>query len=164
MSDFGLNSFLTQWSLLRRDTGSTVVADLRIADSYWSKLAGLQFHATMPTGRGLMLCGTSSVHTFWMRFAIDLAFIGADGNVLEFRQNVRPWRVAIGPKGTLAILETKAGWLDLEPAARLIAGCASENNLKRRQKSLWFLNPVTLSVKSNTPIPRTAKEHDHAKV
>jgi len=131
-----------RWSLLRRDTGLVVVNDLRIADGYWSRLAGLQFRATLPVGRGMLLVKSASVHTFWMRFPIDIAFIGSDGRVLGIRRGARPWRVAAGPRGTHAVLETKAGWLQLEPGARLAAVCASDQDLLRRRRSMSFLGPV----------------------
>jgi uncharacterized membrane protein (UPF0127 family) len=143
MNDSRYEQPLRQWSLLANDTGRVVVDDLRIADGYWSKLAGLQFRAPIAIGRGLLLVKEASIHTFWMRFAIDAAFIGGDGTVIGIRRAVRPWRIALGPPGTHAILETRAGWLELEAGTRLSAAFVGSPDRFRQRRALSFLGRQT---------------------
>jgi uncharacterized membrane protein (UPF0127 family) len=55
----------------------------------------------------LMPCG--SIHTFWMRFAIDVVMLDRNCRVLAVRQRVRPWRIVTAVRGTHSILELPAG-------------------------------------------------------
>ena len=77
-------------------------------------------------GRGLLLVPCSSVHTFWMRFPLDLVMLDGAGQVVEVRRAVRPWRVVMPARKTFAILELSAGsgrleigdYLSVSPAAK----------------------------------------------
>ena len=54
---------------------------------------------------------TSAIHTFFMRFAIDVAFVSRDGRVLEVRAAVKPWRIS-GAWRAFAVIELPAGALE----------------------------------------------------
>ena len=64
------------WRLLSETTGKTVVARLTIAGGFWSRLAGLQFRRPLPSDAGLLLVPCNSVHTCFVRFAVDVVFPG----------------------------------------------------------------------------------------
>jgi uncharacterized membrane protein (UPF0127 family) len=69
-----------------------------------SRLLGL---ALLPRGRagsGLLIPRCRSVHTFGMRFRLDLLFLDADGRVIELRRGVPPRRFVRCP-GAAAVLE-----------------------------------------------------------
>ncbi len=59
----------------------------------------------------LVIAPCSGVHTFFMRFPIDVLFVARDGRVRKVRRSVAPWRVAIGP-GAFAVIEGAAGMLE----------------------------------------------------
>jgi hypothetical protein len=48
---------------------------------------------------------------WFMRFAIDAAFLDRDGRVLRVAAHLRPWRLA-GCKGAKAVVELPAGECD----------------------------------------------------
>jgi uncharacterized membrane protein (UPF0127 family) len=58
----------------------------------------------------MLIAPTSAVHTFFMRFAIDIAFVTRDGRVLKTYAAVRPWRLAAA-FGGYAVIELPAGTL-----------------------------------------------------
>jgi len=71
-----------------------VLADrVRSADSFGSRLVGLLGTRGLAEGEGLWLSPCSSVHTFFMRYAIDVLFLGRDG-VLLHGLSLRPWRMS----------------------------------------------------------------------
>lgn len=78
-----------------REDGSMYLQDLQLANTWWSRFKGLQFRKSMPSETGLLLKPCPSVHTFWMRFPIHLIFLDSQYKVLECRENVAPWSVAI---------------------------------------------------------------------
>lgn len=96
---------MTNLALIERSTGHVVVQRLELAASYVSRLAGLQFRARLAAGQGLLLVPCASVHTMCMRFAIDVVWLDRQGRVLGVRRELRPWRMAVAPRGTHAVLE-----------------------------------------------------------
>ena len=82
---------------LRKTTGELVVARLEVADRFWSRLLGLQFRRSLPPDAGLLVKPCGSIHTCFLRFAIDAVFLDADGRVLAVRRNIKPWRFVFGP-------------------------------------------------------------------
>jgi uncharacterized protein len=75
-----------------------------IADDFWTRLRGLAWREREEAGPGLLIPRCSSVHTFGMRFALDLHFLDAAGQVIAVRRGVPPRRFA-WCRGAAAILE-----------------------------------------------------------
>jgi len=99
-----------KFQMISLESNRIVVDELQIADSLWSRFVGLQFRRELPVGHGLLLIPCRSIHTFWMRFAIDVIFLDADGTVLDVRSAVRPWRTTASRHGRPhATLELAAG-------------------------------------------------------
>jgi uncharacterized membrane protein (UPF0127 family) len=73
-----------------------------------TRLRGLLGRSELPAGEGLLLRPAASVHTWFMRFAIDVVFLDPELSVLAVRSDVGPWRIA-GKRGARAVLELAAG-------------------------------------------------------
>jgi hypothetical protein len=50
--------------------------------------------AKFPAGRGLWIVPSHGVHTFAMRFPIDVAYLDNQKNIIYLAHNLNPWRVA----------------------------------------------------------------------
>jgi uncharacterized membrane protein (UPF0127 family) len=74
-------------------------------------MRGLLGRAALGAGEGLLIRPTSAIHTFFMRFAIDVVFLDRDGVVLEVVPGLRPWRLA-AKRGARSVLELPAGEAD----------------------------------------------------
>ena len=105
--------------LLDAQTGQVLVPRLERATTFWQRLRGLMFRRPLQPGEGLLIVPCRSIHTHWMRAAIDVVLMDRDGVVLSVHPNVRPWRMVHGTKDTHAVLETAAGFL----VDRVRAGC-----------------------------------------
>ena len=73
-----------------------------------SRRTGLLKHESLPEGQALIIAPSNAIHTFWMRFAIDVAFVRRDGQVVKVRSAVKPWRIAAAWRG-YAVVEMAAG-------------------------------------------------------
>jgi uncharacterized membrane protein (UPF0127 family) len=73
-----------------------------------SRLLGLAFLRGLPHGHALLIPNCCSVHTFGMRFPIDVAFLDERGRVLRVERSVSRRRVLFC-RGAFAVLETRAG-------------------------------------------------------
>ena len=73
-----------------------------------ARLLGLAGLASLPHGAALLLPRCRSVHTFGMRFSIDVVFLAADGTPVGVAERLRPRRLA-GRRAARAVLETPSG-------------------------------------------------------
>jgi uncharacterized protein len=86
------------------------------AATFWQRLGGLLARPRLQAGEALVLAPCSSVHTFFMRYAIDVVFVDRQGRVLKVVHHLHPWRGAVCWRAHAAI-ELLAG----QAQARLIA-------------------------------------------
>lgn len=94
-----------------------VVGTVREARTSWSRMVGLLAHRSLPVGEGLLLAPAWSIHTWGMRFAIDVLFLDAGGIVLRVFPALPPWRLASGTRKAHTVLEFGAGTLAKTPVA-----------------------------------------------
>jgi uncharacterized membrane protein (UPF0127 family) len=83
-------------------------ATLHEANGFASRLLGLAFLRDLPSGHALFIPECRSVHTFGMRFAIDVAFIDDYARPLRVERGVRPARFLFC-RGAFAVVESRAG-------------------------------------------------------
>ncbi len=96
---------------------------IKVARSFFARLAGLLGRRALAPDEGLLLAPCSNIHTFFMRFAIDVVFLDSDGLILSIHRDVKPWRVK-AMRRAHACLELAAG-------GALRAGLAVEQRLAR---------------------------------
>lgn len=79
---------------------------------------GLLGRASLPPGGGLWIVPCESVHTFFMKFPIDLVYLDRKKQVKKVRSNVGPWRLSAClsahsilelPVGSISSSQTKPG-------------------------------------------------------
>ena len=90
--------------------GRCVVRKVWRAASPWTRLRGLLGRKPLEpaAAEGLLLEPCSSVHTFWMRYPLDLVFLDSDNRVLNICRSVPPWSARASP-GARKTLELAAG-------------------------------------------------------
>jgi uncharacterized protein len=91
--------------------GREVAARVEVAGSFLRRGLGLMFRRELPPGHGLMITPCNSIHMFFMRFPLDVAFVDRDGRVLRILHGIRPWRVSSIVRGARSALELPAGTL-----------------------------------------------------
>ena len=93
---------------VRVENGRIVCERCVLADTALARMRGLLGRRELPSGEGVLLRPASSVHTAFMRFAIDAVFLDRDFQVLKVVAGLRPWRTARG-RHAKAVLELAAG-------------------------------------------------------
>lgn len=78
--------------------------EVAVASGTRARLLGLAALPRERAGTGLLIPGCASVHTFGMRFALDLVFLDRDGRPLLVHRAVPRRRIA-GCRGADAVLE-----------------------------------------------------------
>ncbi len=104
---------------VRNQTRNTVLATAaEVADTSAKRRTGLLKHSRLDPGDGLWIMPCESVHTFFMKFAIDLVYLDRNKKVRKVRHAVPPWRLSACltahsilelPAGTAKETETQRG-------------------------------------------------------
>lgn len=81
--------------------------EVPVATGFRARALGLSLLDREDAGPGLLIPRCASVHTFGMRFALDLHFLDPDGTVLSSRLAVPPRRF-VAQRGAAAVLEVPA--------------------------------------------------------
>jgi uncharacterized membrane protein (UPF0127 family) len=98
-------------SLIARDvdTGVVIADHVSVADSRVTRAVGLLNRSQLNPGEALWILPCRGVHTWWMRFTIDVVALDAQGTVVDVAPALRPWRIRLPRKGSLSVLELPEG-------------------------------------------------------
>jgi len=94
-------------------TGKVILKNVVLADSFLKRFKGLMLKSRPARSHGLLFAfrkkGRHSVHTCFMRFAIDLVYLDDNGRIVEIKENLCPWRFYRPKSGAKYLLELPAG-------------------------------------------------------
>jgi uncharacterized membrane protein (UPF0127 family) len=96
--------------LVNARTGAMIARQLLTAFDSASRRKGLLGRESLAEGTALIIAPSNAVHTFFMRFPIDVAFVSKDGRVLKVRHAVPKRRAAFALRAC-AVVEMAAGAL-----------------------------------------------------
>ena len=82
-----------------------------------TRKTGLLGRTSLDEGEAMVIAPTNAIHTWFMRFAIDIAFVNREGRVVKLRSAVKPWRMTGALRGYAAI-ELPAGSLESHDTIR----------------------------------------------
>jgi uncharacterized protein len=94
--------------------GKLLSSNIQVADDLSSRLIGLMFRKEQKNADGLLLNPCNSIHTFFMRYALDIVFIDSHNKVVKIIRNLAPWRMTWIYFKSCKTLELPAGKLPLD--------------------------------------------------
>ena len=92
-------------------SGKVVAERLLTAFDSRTRKKGLLAHESLPQSTAMVIAPSNAVHTFFMKFPIDIVFVSKGGRVLKIRSSVPAWRMTASLRA-FAVLELAAGSLD----------------------------------------------------
>jgi uncharacterized membrane protein (UPF0127 family) len=97
--------------LIARNTNrGIVVADrVGVAITRAERAVGLLARTGLEPGEALWIVPSRGVHTWGMRFTIDVVALDEEGIVIDCVSNLKPWRIRLPRRGTAGVLELPAG-------------------------------------------------------
>jgi len=98
----------TRFELALEPSGRVAVPDLEVAVDSATRKKGLLGRVGLPDGSGLVIAPTNAVHTFFMRFPIDILFVTRAGEIVKLCPAVKAWRMAAALRA-YAVVELAAG-------------------------------------------------------
>lgn len=97
--------------LVNETRGATLAEKAQLAVRALDRMKGLLGRAELAAGQALVIKPCTSIHTFFMRFPIDVLFLDEAGAVLRAIHDLRPWRLTrIYPRAS-CVAELPAGVL-----------------------------------------------------
>jgi uncharacterized membrane protein (UPF0127 family) len=104
---------MSRYVLIQNLSRGTVVAErCRVAHSLRERTVGLLGTPRPAPGDGLLIERTQSIHMFFMRYPIDVAFVDLRGQVTRCVAGLRPWRVVWWARGARDCIELGVGTLE----------------------------------------------------
>ena len=96
--------------LRNQRTGKLLATTLLPALDSASRKTGLLKHTSLADGEAMVIAPSNAVHTWFMRFDLDLVFVRRDGRVVKTRAAVKPWRMSAALRA-FAVIEMRSGTL-----------------------------------------------------
>jgi DNA-binding response OmpR family regulator/uncharacterized membrane protein (UPF0127 family) len=98
----------TPWRLRGLPREVVLGREVAVATTRRSRLLGLALLCRRRAGPGLLIPGCRSVHSFGMRFPLDVCFLDRRGQIVAARRELRPGRFA-ACRCAVSVLEVPAG-------------------------------------------------------
>jgi uncharacterized membrane protein (UPF0127 family) len=96
---------------------------IKVIRSYFGRMKGLLGTDEQELDfDALHLIPCKGIHTFGMKYALDIAFVNRKGRVIAVRKNVVPNRVITSPPETQSVVERPASiksWLALDDFVKI---------------------------------------------
>jgi uncharacterized membrane protein (UPF0127 family) len=93
------------------ETGLIMADRVTVASRRVERAMGLLGRSHLEVGEALWITPCNGVHTWFMRFSIDIIAMDAEGVVVDAVSMLKPWRVRLPRPGAQSVLELPAGTL-----------------------------------------------------
>ncbi|WP_084185288.1 DUF192 domain-containing protein [Desulfonatronum thiodismutans] len=100
------------YSCFNTANGTQLASRLEKADRLAARVKGLLGRRGLESGHGLWIEPCKQIHTFFMRFPIDVVFIDSRHHVLSMRSGFLPWRLSPFLFSARSVLELPTGMLE----------------------------------------------------
>lgn len=91
-------------------TQNNLIADeVKVADNFITRTFGLIPKKNILENEGLIINPCCSIHTFFMKFPIDVVFVDKNNLVVALYGNVRPWRILPIHLNSFYVIELASG-------------------------------------------------------
>ena len=97
--------------ILLKDSFKEIKFSIEIAESFERRLIGLMFQKGLDENTGLLITRCNSIHTFFMRFPIDVIFLNEKYEIIKIIENLKPWRFTRMYFKATQVLEINGGEL-----------------------------------------------------
>lgn len=95
--------------VLDKDTEAVVAENVIPAYTFGSRLMGLMFKKQLQPKSGVHIKPCASVHTFFMKFPIDVIYVDQDMQVVGLEHSLEPGKIGKRFKNVHSVIEVEAG-------------------------------------------------------
>ena len=91
------------YKIINKTKSITLSQQAQVADSFFKRFWGLMFKKHIDKDEALIFYRAQSIHTFFMRFPIDVIFLDKNMRVIKIYQGLKPFRFAASLKSAITI-------------------------------------------------------------
>ncbi|MGQ9788681.1 MAG: DUF192 domain-containing protein [Candidatus Hadarchaeaceae archaeon] len=99
--------------LVDETTGVVIAHRVSLADDFFGRFRGMMLKRNFLSGEALLFTfgrpGRKNVHTFFVRFPIDLVYLDSGFRIVEVRPFLSPWRLHRSKVTSSHLIELPAG-------------------------------------------------------
>lgn len=86
-------------------SGNCIADQVESGNTFFKRFKGLMGRKSLRENQGFYLNPCRSIHTFQMRFPIDVLFLSEGGIVVDIVKEMKPWRLKTSVKEAQSTLE-----------------------------------------------------------
>jgi uncharacterized membrane protein (UPF0127 family) len=91
--------------------GQELAANVAVASSLPARIRGLLGSSSLPAGQGLLIKPCKGIHTFFMKFSIDVIFLDRHNRIVALHPSLPPNRMTRIYLKAVSVLELPSGTL-----------------------------------------------------
>lgn len=96
--------------VLINKTNNTIISqNVVVADTFFKRLKGLMFTKELPDQSSLHIIPCSEIHTFNMRYSIDILYLDANNKILDINEELQPGKIGKRVKNAVSVIELPSG-------------------------------------------------------
>ena len=90
-------------NLFNKSKGCLIASKALVADNFFLRLRGLMFRKSMDEEEALIFYHAPSIHTFFMRFPIEVVFLNQKMQVVVIYEELEPRRIVFSTSASIAV-------------------------------------------------------------
>lgn len=91
-------------------TNNTIISEnVMVADTFFKRLKGLMFTKELPDQSSLHIIPCSEIHTFNMKYSIDVLYLDVNNNILAINEELQSGKIGKRVKNAVSVIELPSG-------------------------------------------------------
>ena len=100
------------FKIVVKSNGKTMAQKAVLAESFFQRLKGLMFSERMEGFDALVIKSCNSIHTFFMKYSIDVVFLNKELKIIKIKRGIQPWRITPMYFSATQAVEFQRGYVD----------------------------------------------------
>ncbi|MGJ9457690.1 DUF192 domain-containing protein [Oceanobacillus sp. CF4.6] len=101
--------------LINSQTEQVIAGKVKGAYTFWPRFKGLMLTKSMPENTGLHISPCPSIHTFFMKYSIDILYLNKENEIVGIEENLEPGKIGKRFSGAYSVIEFPAGTIKDTP-------------------------------------------------
>jgi len=95
---------------LINNANNTMISETVItANTFFKRLKGLMFTKELPDENALHIMPCNEIHTFHMKYSIDVLYLDRNNVILAIDEDIKPWKIGKRVKKAVSVVELPSG-------------------------------------------------------
>lgn len=95
--------------IINKTNNAVIAQEAEFANTPLKRLKGLLGRKALPKGHALIIKPCNSIHTFFMRFSIDVLFVDTNNKIVKIKPCLKPFRLTGIYYNAAYVIELPAG-------------------------------------------------------